>query len=169
MRSFRLPVQADALRGVRPPLNNPGVRLPARPATWGALVTSCGRRTVRTRHPWLVPSFRRRPVGSSLPLVVPQRCGRLWETPAGGFVTRTDWAQAAESGERFIRFLFTFGPYKRDSAPGDLGDCVVADIICGSVYLHGLLYHFCNDTSAKTCFIRDFHYFGLCHSFATHC
>ena len=85
MGSFRLPEQADASRGGRPPLNYPGVRLPARPAVRGTFVTPCGRRTVRTRHPWLVPSFRRRPVGSSWPAVVPQRFGRLWETPAGDF------------------------------------------------------------------------------------
>jgi len=59
-----LPEQADASRGGRPPLNNPGVRRPARHAVRGPFVIPCGRRTGRTRHPWHDPSFRRPPVGS---------------------------------------------------------------------------------------------------------
>ncbi|WP_323170738.1 hypothetical protein, partial [Pantoea agglomerans] len=58
--------------------------------------------------PWLGPSFRRRPVGSRLP-VVPQRSGRLWQTPAGGFVTRMGGAPAAESGEGAGWFRFAAG------------------------------------------------------------
>jgi len=80
-----LPVRADASGGGRPPLNNPGVRLPPRPAVRGALVTPCGLRTVRTRPPWRDLSFRRRPVGSSWPPVVPRRCGCLWYTVACTF------------------------------------------------------------------------------------
>jgi len=101
-------VQADASRGGRPPLNNPGVRLPARPATRGAFVTPCGPRTVRTRPPWREPSFRRRPVGSSSPPVVPQRFGCLGEPLPVGFLPGSGM-QAAESGEKSGWFRLAAG------------------------------------------------------------